>query len=180
MIYENPDIESSFKENDLGQTLYDLVLDIKPKKIIEFGALNGYSTVAMAMALQKLGRGVIQSHDLWDTYEFKNATKRETIFNVKAYGVEEYVEFYYSDFWKWKPEKCDIFYIDISNDGDIIERAYEKMKDYADYIVFEGGSVERDNVEWMTKYNKKKISECSVKYDIINNDFPSISIYQKN
>ena len=92
MIYENPDIESSFKENDLGQTLYDLVLDIKPKKIIEFGALNGYSTVAMAMALQKLGRGVIQSHDLWDTYEFKNATKRETIFNVKAYGVEEYVD----------------------------------------------------------------------------------------
>jgi len=176
MKYENPDIESSFEPNDLGKTLYDLVLDLKPKVIIEFGALHGYSTVAMAMALEKLGRGVIKSFDLWHDYPHKHAMKDDTIYNLKNYGVEEYVEFNYADFWEWKPDKCDMFFLDISNDGDILARAYDKLKGYTDYLVFEGGSKERDEVKWMIDYKKKPINKSGIEYDILNPDFPSISI----
>lgn len=179
MKYSNPDVESSFKENDLGATLYELVRDIKPKTIIEFGALHGYSTIAMAMALDKNNKGVIKSFDLWNKYPYKSTSQEDTAFNVKSYGLEKYVELHYADFWEWTPEECDLFYIDISNDGDIIERAYEKMKEYAKYIVFEGGSEARDQVEWMIENNKKPINGCGVKYDVLNSDFPSISICQK-
>lgn len=57
IMYKNIDIESSYKKNDLGKTLYDLVIKYKPFNLIEFGSLYGYSTIAMAMALRDLGRG---------------------------------------------------------------------------------------------------------------------------
>lgn len=41
-MYVQPDIKSSYEQNALGKTLYDLVLSHKPKKIIDFGTLGGY------------------------------------------------------------------------------------------------------------------------------------------
>ena len=35
MKYTNPKIVSSYRENNIGKTLYNLVLQLKPKKIIE-------------------------------------------------------------------------------------------------------------------------------------------------
>jgi predicted O-methyltransferase YrrM len=44
MQYKNPtDIKSSYSQNDIGKTFYDLVLKYKPKKIVEVGTLFGYS-----------------------------------------------------------------------------------------------------------------------------------------
>ena len=179
MKYSNPNVPSSYQQNDLGRTLYELVLDLKPKVIVEFGALHGYSTIAMAMALDKLGRGIIKSYDLWEKYPYKHTTREDTMFNIKSYGLEKYVELHYGDFWKWKPEKCDLFYIDISNTGETIKKAEKKMRKYAKRIVFEGGSEQRDCVPWMLENYKKPINGCGVKYDILNPDFPSISIICK-
>lgn len=176
MRYENPAIESSYRQNDLGQTLYDLVLDLKPKKIIEFGTLNGYSAIAMAMALDKLGRGTIDCYDLWNKYPHKNSTMQNAMENVSSYGLLKYVNFHYGDFWEWKVEDADLIHIDLSNDGDIIERAVKKLKGFKGRIVFEGGTKERDEVEWMKKYNKKPILQADVTYEVLNPDFPSISI----
>ena len=176
MNYEPISIESSFKKKDIGQTLYDLVLDLKPKKIVEFGVLHGYATVAMAMALDKLGKGHIEAYDLWQHYQFRHSTMLDTQFNISAYGLESYVDLYYGDFWEWEPTACDMVMLDISNDGDILKRAVEKLKGYAQYLVFEGGTVERDMVEWMTKYDKTPMSTSGVKYEVLNHDFPGLSI----
>lgn len=51
-------------------------------------------------------------------------------------------------------------------------------------MLLEGGSEERDNVEWMVKYNKRKINpylkSISDKYDItIIDRFPSLTIINK-
>ncbi len=78
MQYKNPDIDSSYKENDLGRTLYEAVLAHKPKKIIEFGSLYGYSTVAMAMALDELGEGQIKVYDLFESYIFTHSAHKHT------------------------------------------------------------------------------------------------------
>ena len=49
-MYRQPDVYSSYRKNNIGQTLYDIVTKLKPKKIIEIGVLEGYSTISMAQA----------------------------------------------------------------------------------------------------------------------------------
>lgn len=181
MKYINPNIESSYQENDIGRTLYDLVLKYKPKKIIEHGVLFGYSTVAMAMALDELGEGHIYAYDLFDDYEFKNSTIKETQENIDRYNVGAYVTLVKKDFEEWlkSPEDFDMMHVDISNKGDTIEKLYEAVKDNVQkgaIVLFEGGSEERDNVEWMIKYRQKKLRNVNVPFEVIDDRFPSLSI----
>ena len=180
MKYTNPDIESSYAEHDLGRTLYDLVLQYKPKKIVEWGVLYGYSTVAMAMALDELGEGHITGYDLFEHYAFKHSTMEQTQANIDRYGVSNYVTLVRGDFESWlkNPEPFDMLHVDISNKGDTIERLHEAVKDQlarGALVVFEGGSPERDRVAWMEKYQQKKIGDSGVHYEILNPAFPSLS-----
>ena len=82
----------------------------------------------------------------------------------------------------------DIIHIDIANNGDVFEYA---IKNYLPklcengILLLEGGSIERDKVEWMSKYNKPLI-EPVIKKHIKNNlniqvigSFPSITIIRK-
>jgi len=187
MRYTNPAINptiEAYRENDLGRTLYDAVLRYKPKKIVEFGPLNGYTTVAMAMALDELKNGKITSYDLFEDYPYKHSTMENTQKNVDASGLSQYIELKKKDFNEWlkNPEDFDLLYIDLSNTGEIIEKFYEAVKEQiqnGSIVIFEGGSEERDNVEWMIKYNKKKIRDSEVPYKIINPKFPSLSMITK-
>ena len=182
MKYKNPaELESSYAKNDLGKTLYSLVLEHKPKKIVEFGVLNGYSTIAMAMALHELGGGHINSYDLFDDYPFKHSTMHDVRGVIDRYGLAEYVTLKKKDFDEWlsAPEQFDFMHVDISNKGDTIERLYEATRDQiqkGSVVVFEGGSKERDNVEWMKKFNQKKMSEIAVPFSVIDERFPSLSM----
>ena len=67
-MYINPKIESSYYQNDIGKTIYDWVIENKPNKVIEFGCLYGYSTVAIGLALKHLGHGKLKCYDLFDNY----------------------------------------------------------------------------------------------------------------
>jgi predicted O-methyltransferase YrrM len=185
MIYSNPDIKSSYQMNDLGKTIYEFVLEKKPNRVIEFGCLHGYSTVCIAMALKELGGGKLICYDLWDDYTYNHTTMSETIENVNKYGLNEYVDFIKKDYMDWleSPEDFDIMHLDISNTGDTILNTYQKLKPFIESgssILFEGGSVERDNIDWMIKYNAKTINSVKdqVGYKIINDKFPSISVIQ--
>jgi predicted O-methyltransferase YrrM len=183
MSYINPKIESSYYQNDIGKTLYEWVLENKPKTIIEFGCLYGYSTVAIGLALKELGQGKLKCYDLWENYKYKHSTIQQTIKNVKEYGVEDYVEFIQMNYYDWlsQPEEFDMMHLDISNTGDIILQTYDVLKDkikQGSIILFEGGSEERDNVEWMVKYNASPINsvKSQTKYKVVNPNFPSLSV----
>lgn len=177
--YENPEIESSYRKNDIGRTLYELVLDMKPKKIVEFGSLNGYSAICMAQALRNIGKGVIESYDLWGKYEFTHSTIDEARRNARLYDVQDYIEFKYGDIFLFDRTDWDLMHVDISNDGDKLLKIAQKFKDHSGTIIFEGGSEARDNVEWMLKYKKKPIRSPGMRYDILNPEFPSLSIMRK-
>jgi len=185
MKYQNPtEIESSYIENDLGKTLYNLVLKHKPKKIIEFGILYGYSTIALAMALDEIGAGHIYANDLFGDYSFKHGTVEEVQSNINRYGLAKYITLGKKNFDEWleDPEDFDLLHVDVSNKGDTIERLYEAVKDQVvrgAIVVFEGGSDERDNVEWMVKYNGKKICDANVPFEVIDERFPSLSMIKK-
>lgn len=181
-MINNLDISSSYKENNLGHILYDTVIKYQPYKIIEFGCLYGYSTICMALALKNIGKGKIYCYDIWEDYQYKHSTFHQTKNNVIKYKVEDYVEFKKINFYDWltNPESFDLMHLDISNTGDIIEKLYDVLSP-CERVIFEGGSIERDNVEWMKKYNATSINSIKqkVKYQVINNNFPSISIFTK-
>jgi len=181
MTFNEPNIESSYSINTLGSTIYQTVLDYKPERVIEFGALYGYSTICIASALRELGRGKLICYDIWDKYEYKHASINETHSNVIKYGLTDYVELQEMNFYEWvlNPTDFDLMHLDISNDGDIIELVYDSLVKNKKHgvVLFEGGTVERDNVEWMIKYNKKPFSSIQqkVQYEIVNPMFPSLS-----
>jgi predicted O-methyltransferase YrrM len=185
-MYKLIEIESSYKRNNLGRTLYDLVLEKKPKVIVEFGCLYGYSTVAMAMALRDLGQGKIISYDIWEKYAYKHTTISTAAANINKYGLSDFVEFRDYDFWNWlesDKEQFDMLHLDISNDGDTIQQAYNSLQPQIEngaLLVFEGGSVERDEEEWMIKYNKTPFNSVkqNTQYTVLTGSWPSISTIQ--
>ena len=98
------------------------------------------------------------------------------------------VEISYGDFFKLHDiiidNSIDMIHIDIANNGYIYEYA---IKNYipkltsGGIMILEGGSNERDEVEWMIKYNKPKINPVLQKYSNLYNiktigSFPSITI----
>lgn len=178
MYIEPEDIESSYQPNNLGKTLYDWVRYIKPHKVIEFGALNGYSTICIAKALRENGFGRIKVYDLFDKYKFKHAPLEKLVKNLTDYGVIDLVDIEEVNFFDWvkNPEDFDLLHLDISNTGDIIDLAWDKLRDKGQ-VIFEGGSKQRDRVGWMVTNLKKPINESKANYKVIDERFPSLSMF---
>jgi len=177
-LYIEPEIESSYRKNNLGYTIYETILKLKPKVVIDFGILHGYSIVTIAQALRDLDNGgKVIGYDLFEGYKYKNSIKNVVNKNIIEYDVVNFVELRYGNFYKWveNPDEFDILHLDISNNGDIIELADKKLPNKT--ILFEGGSEERDKVEWMTEYNFKLIYPLKdkINYKILNKTWPSIS-----
>lgn len=180
------DIESSYRLNNLGESLYRAVLEYNPARVIEFGALYGYSTVHIAKALKQIGCGRIMVYDLWEKYSYKHTSIDITRRNLARFGVSDIVTLEQKNFFEWleEPEDFDLLHLDISNDGEIIELAYDKLKRFIDrgaVIIFEGGTQERDSVEWMIKFNKRPICPLRdrINYTIIDRRWPGMSMIKK-
>ena len=176
-------IKSSYAKHGLGKTLYNTVLKYKPKVILEIGVLHGYSTIAMAQALTVLGEGHIYACDLWEEYTYNHGTMPDVYEALDKYGVSHYVTCHKKTLESWlaNPGRVDFLHVDVSNTGDIIEKVYNVFKPQIERgatMIFEGGSEERDQVEWITKYNKRPITAVKdfVPYEILDERWPSISI----
>jgi predicted O-methyltransferase YrrM len=177
-MYQEPShIYSSYTKNNLGKTIYDTVIKVKPKKIIDFGLLYGYSTVCLAQAVRDNGFGEIIAYDLFEDYKYKNSVRDIVEYNLQYYDLNKYVTLIKKDFSEWlaSKEEFDLLHLDVSNTGNTIEKIYHKYPNQI--ILFEGGSSERDNIEWMHKFNKKPINTIKQKinYTVLNENFPSIS-----
>ena len=166
-------------------TLYSMVLDIKPKTIIEYGTEHGGTAIVMALALKELyeeeqHKGIIHTYDT-----FEGQSKGEigstpnyniAIENINHYGVQDFVKVSYGDFFEFcnRPDKeFDLLYFDIDNDGDKLLEMYNGCKsniEKGSIIMFEGGSVTRDNVPWMIEKKKTKMTETNVPYKLLTAD----------
>lgn len=176
-MYIEPEIESSYKFNNLGKTIYDYIVYLKPEKVIDFGVLDGYSTICIAQALKENGKGKVYAYDLFDDYQHKHAQKTKLENNISMYGLRDWVEIEKKNFFDWlkTDEDFNILHLDISNTGDIIDMLWSKFGESDKTILFEGGSEERDRAGWMVVFNKKPINKSKAKFEVINNRFPSIS-----
>lgn len=174
-MYINPDVESSYKYNNLGKTLYEFVVFEKPEVVIDFGVLEGYSTIALALGCKANGKGKVKVYDLFEDYEFNHSKFDRLIRNLKEHGVMDYVDIEKKNFFDWvkEPEPFNLLHLDISNTGDIIDLLEPLVG--SGTILFEGGSEQRDHAGWMMKFNKKPINQTKLSYQVINPLFPSIS-----
>ena len=133
------------------------------------------------MALDELdNNGKIICYDLWDKYPYNHSVIEKTKENLEKYNISKYIELKELDFKEWTPTDFDLLHLDISNDGNTIAelsiKCFNELKQ-GKHIIFEGGSKERDNIEWMKKYNKQSINSVKsiVNYNILEEKFPSIS-----
>lgn len=162
-------IRSSYKKNNIGRTLEIMTLGNKPMFVVECGILDGYSLYHLAKATKanneaEYFHGHVFAYDLFDDYEFKHGNAIDVHNMLKHEGVSDCVTILQGDAYKvhdqFDDECVDLLHIDISNDGDTYLKMFELWSPKirrGGRIVFEGGSRERDNVEWMKKYKKRSI-----------------------
>lgn len=164
-------MHSSYARNNYADVFKAIVGAFQPTLCVELGVLEGYSTIAIAQGLKENferggGRGHLAAHDLFASYEFRKSPIEITRANVEAAGVSDFVTLHqqnalsvhedYSDNSVW------LLHVDLSNDGltvrNIMSRWDAKMLQ-GGIILFEGGTEERDNVDWMIKYKKESLKK---------------------
>ena len=180
-MYIEPDIKSSYNKHNIGKTIYNIIFEKKPDNILEFGVLHGYSTICIGQALRDIGHGTLTSYDLFEEYPYNHSRYDNVIDTISKYGLNKIVNLKRADFRKIDiKDNFDIIHLDVSNDGDIISDIFNRFPNSS--ILFEGGTLERDNVGWMSKYNKRKIYPLKEKlgYEIINYDFPGLSLIDRS
>ena len=181
-------MSSSYNLNKLEykHIFESIIFSINPKLIVEFGILNGYSLNTFAnYTSDKYCK--IHAYDIFEIFK-GNGANRDIIQKYKKHKHVTIDELdFYKGYKKYADESIDILHIDIANCGSV----YEFCIDYYlckisknGLIILEGGSVERDNVEWMKKYNKKSINDYleklkNTRYDLNISTidiFPSLTL----
>ena len=168
-------------------SLYALILQFKPKTIIEYGTEYGGTAMVMALALKQLQdeenhKGKIYTYDTFEIQskgEIGSVPNLETAKqNLSQPFFQDLIEVDRGDFWEFcdrKDKEFDLLYFDIDNDGDKILEMYNGCKDNIEkgsIVLFEGGSTVRDNVPWMVDLNKTKMTDIQdkVNYKVLTPD----------
>jgi hypothetical protein len=175
---------STYEINNYGDLLYEIIKLFKPEKIVELGVKAGYSTYFMAKAVKENGFGEIDSYDLWEKYPFSSCPKAQAEENLKE--VLDVVNLFQEDAIgvDKKYESADVLHIDLINCGELLEQTIIPWLDKAALIIIEGGSEERDHVDWIKKYNKMPIRKWLTAHEkeldcFTFNPFPSLTIIKK-
>jgi predicted O-methyltransferase YrrM len=168
---------------------YGIVRGLRPNKCVELGTYAGYSAYCIGTALQHNGFGTLDCYDLWEQYPYRKVSKAEAEKNLSGLPVRLNQEDAFIAYSHYKNLSVDLLNIDLSNDGRtyraMLENWYQRLSPKG-IIIMEGGSEERDNVEWMVKFNKHSIIDI-LKSKFVNNlydfdvltPFPSVTIFTK-
>jgi hypothetical protein len=203
-------MNSSYIENDFGKLIEEYVFAWQPNSLVELGVLDGYSTLHIAKGIQRLEKlrhftPKFDAYDLFEDYEFKHGKKEEVIKLLEENNVNKFVNLQKSNAYEVYKNYPDLtfnkngdpeihgiefLHIDISNTGkvikDLIELWHPKIG-WRGLVLIEGGSEERDNIEWMKKYNMPSIKKEIATNPIINKyymyatyyKFPSLTVLLK-
>ena len=153
----------------------------RPKVIVEFGILGGFSLMNMAAAGNNLARGPdIAAYDIFEKFEGNHAGP-EIVQRFKSYpNVSIREGDFYGVYQEIPDGSVDILHVDIANDGDVYKFAVEKYMGKlrpSGLMILEGGSEERDCVDWMVRYEKPKIREFLRQNRAHNFEYVTINIF---
>ena len=188
----NSEIDSSYSKNSYAVLFYFLASYFSPKIITELGVLGCYSIIPLAFGSQNNNQTFsINGYDLFEDYSYKSFSYKDALQRIDSFSLKDSIflekfDVYSEGFIEEIIQTSDLTHIDLSHDGKMFERILtSKIKDDG-IIIMEGGSVERDNVEWMQAYSATKISPVLEKYSTIRDDLlisvieemPSVTVIQ--
>jgi len=168
---------SSYMDHGYGYLFYALVRVLKPISCVELGVLQGFSLMTVAAALRDNNNGArICGFDLFEDYEYRHDYQANVSARVKDNLLDPWVRLHRLDAYQvyHQYEAVDFLHVDISNNGETFSQIFAQWANKVKQaIVFEGGSKTRDQVEWMSKYNKPPIVPA---IRTIRNSYPDWSI----
>lgn len=160
-----PDSMRSSYNNSLSycELLRVIVHLENPRNIVEFGILDGASLLEFASSGAR-----VKAYDIFENFQGNHAKREDLAEKFKNFSN---VEIDHGDFYKKYEDlndgSIDILHVDIANNGDVYRFCFEhylkKLRD-GGLLILEGGSAERDNVEWMNKYAKPKMAPVLSEY----------------
>lgn len=183
-------MKSSYIKNNFGEIFESIVKENKPQLIVEVGVFHGYSTLHMAKGLKYNKEnsdvlGHLDAYDLWDDYPFNHGDLIEVQKLIDENELTNLITLYKGDAFEvqnnYRDGTINLLHIDIYNTGEMVRKAIElwhRKVNHKGIILFEGGSVERDNISWMVKLKKSSIRE-EINSNGIINKFYAKKIYEK-
>lgn len=195
-------LKTSYKQENLGWTFYALIQSLIKKEnpiCVELGCLEGYSTSFIAHSLNDLDKGHLWVVDYFsDPKLSKNWTHsqstapqvqeilcqqkinhRATLLNGDAFvGPKDWITL--------KDKNIDFLHIDLGNTYDVLNKIFSAWRPFFSkdiVIVIEGGSNERDYVNWMKPKDSIRdwlLEQISDKwnYSVIG-EIPSLTILRR-
>ena len=176
---------SSYREEKFSKVFKTLCFSMNPKKIIEFGVLDGYSLDCFLDSTDE--DCSIEAYDLFDDFPY-NAANFGSISEKYSNIPSDRLKIQKADIFRCleflKKDEIDIIHVDVANNGETYQFCIDNFIPIlkpGGVLLMEGGSEERDNCEWMVKYNKPKIREVLNKYlDTLEikifSEFPSLTM----
>jgi hypothetical protein len=164
-------VYSSYTTNNYADIFRAIVSAYLPKVCVELGVLEGYSTVAIAEGLkanhEKGEReGHLYAYDLFEKYPYRHSTQEIVQGNIDRELLTEYVTLEEADAFEvadiYEDHSVNFLHVDLSNTGAIVRRVmsdWDKKMVMGGVICFEGGTEERDNIEWMKQYDAPPIKQ---------------------
>lgn len=154
-------LQSSYVARGYGAIFYALIRALDPVRAVEIGIFQGFSLLSAGAALRDNGAGRIAGYDLFAAYPYRHADREQVARQTRLSGLDEWVAIHAGDasdvHHHW--DAVDYLHVDISNDGDTYRRVFDQWSHKVrQVILLEGGSSERDNVDWMRRYEKPPIA----------------------
>jgi hypothetical protein len=177
-------MRSSYIQNNYDDVLFSIVTAWRPTVCVELGVLDGYSTIAIGKALKYLAdnkfmtSGHLDAYDLFDEYEFKHGDMNEVLSRIGDHDLIDHVSLNKMDAFdvheKYQNNTVYFLHVDISNTGETVKKImdlWDPKMVVGGIILFEGGTEERDEIEWMKKYNVLPIKPEIESNPIINSKY---------
>jgi len=154
---------SSYKDNGYSYFFYGLIRALKPALCVEIGVLQGFSLLTIASAIRDNGRGLVEGFDLFEDYPYRHDKYDAVSERINSLGLGDWAKMHRADALDVSNRygKVDVLHVDISNTGDIYRALFKSWHNKVKMaIIFEGGSAERDRVQWMQDNKKPLITEA--------------------
>ncbi len=195
-------IMSSYNKNketpsrNYGNIFYSLTTLCDPKIAVEIGVCKGYSTIHIAKGIKDCNSGgKLTCFDLWESDSLKTnfhegqiglhlTSSKEEVKNLLIHlDLDNQVDLKTAEAFdalnEFKDESVDIIHIDIGNCGNVLDKiipiVFCKLRKNG-YFLYEGGAKYRDNVSWMTKFNKKPIFDSLVNSSYFKERFQYVTL----
>lgn len=179
--------KSSYRLNNFDLVFRSVCFSLDPKLVVEVGILNGFSLECIADSVSS--NCEILAYDLFDNQPEGSHPSYPKYIDVKnKFKKYDNIKIEKSDFLNvpffLKNKSVDICHIDVHNDGEVYEYSIKKYLPKlrsGGILILEGGSEDRDNVEWMRSLNRRPINSylksLENNYNIILLDkWPSMTI----